>query len=241
MKITKLNPSKQALWYLLRSNKHIFVPEFLLVVGAMIPITLMTLMPARIASSAFAGDIESVGLGVLIYFGLGAIHGILWHLADVWYVKYTYPLFYKTSTQTFKYILAKDYPDFVASSPSKMAQYINEMRDNIDRVWTPIHWGYIGFAIQTPAVIIISLKVSWVQALIYSISVSLMAATLSKKSIKLNKLMIENSEKDNDLNAAVIDSVTNFVNVKSFNSEAKEVKAFENLRRKADKQFQKLL
>jgi ATP-binding cassette subfamily B protein len=237
MKLIKLNASKRALWYLFKTNKKIFIPEVLLVVASMIPTTLMTLIPARIASAAFAGDTKGLMVNSLIFFLLGAIHGILWHLADTWYVDNTYPLFYKTTTQAFKYILAKDYPEFVASSPSKMAQYINELRDSIDRIWSQIHWGYIGFAIQTPAVVLISLKVSWIQSVIYVISIIIMVIILSRKSLKINELMIKSSDKDNDLNSSVIDSVTNFVNVKSFTAESKEIKSFEKLRLRADKQF----
>jgi ATP-binding cassette subfamily B protein len=207
------------------------------VIAAMLPVTIMTLMPARIAASAFAADIHGVAVNSTIFFLLGAVHGILWYLADMHWVKYTYPLFYKSGEEALKYILEKEYPHFVANSPSKMAQYLNELRGNMEQIWNSIHWGYIGFAMQTPAVILISLKVSWVQALIYVISVIWLMIVLSKKSIKINKKIDASFTQDNELNSAVIDAITNFVNIKSFKAETKELKAYKKLRRKSEIKF----
>lgn len=153
----------------------------------MLPITIMTLIPARIAASVFSGNTDGLAIDFVAFFLLGVTHGILWHLADMYWVKYTFPLFYTTGEDVFKYILAKEYPHFIANSPSKIAQYINEFRDNINQIWSSIHWGYIGFAMQTPAVILISLKVSWIQALIYVVSVVWLMILLYLKSIKLNE------------------------------------------------------
>lgn len=239
MKLIKLNASKRALWYLFKTNKKIFIPEILLVIGAEIPIALMTLFPARIASAAFAGDVKGLGLNALIFFSLGAIHGILWYIADIWYVKKTYPLFYDVTIDAFKYIISKDYPRFIASSPSKMAQYINEMRSNADRIWDEIHYGYIGFVIQAPAVIIIALNVSWIQAVIYVAMITSMVLVLGRKSSKLNDLMMKANNVDNDLDAAIIDSITNFVNVKSFNAEKKEIESLKRLTKISKRQFNK--
>jgi ATP-binding cassette subfamily B protein len=237
MKLIKLNASKRALWYLFKTNKKIFIPEVLLVVASMIPTTLMTLIPARIASAAFAGDTKGLMVNSLIFFLLGAIHGILWHLADMYWVKYTFPLFYTTGEDALKYILAKDYPHFIANPPSKISQYINEFRDNINQIWGSIHWGYIGFAMQTPAVILISLKVSWIQALIYTISVVILILVLTRKSLKLNKKIDASYTQDNKLNSAVIDAVTNFVNIKSFKAEDKELKFYNKLKQKSEIKF----
>lgn len=237
MKLIKLNSSQRALLYLMKQNKKIFLTETLLVVFAMLPVTIMTLFPARIASSAFAGDTHGLMLNSLIFFLLGTVHGILWHLADLHYVRHTYSLFYNVSQQSLEYILNKGYPHFVATSPSKLAQYINDLRDNMDRIWSNIHWGYIGFIMQTPAVILISLKVSWVQALIYALSVAILIILLARKSLKLNKKMDTLYTQDNKLNSAVIDSVTNFVNVKSFGAEQKELKAYSKLKDKSDTKF----
>jgi ATP-binding cassette subfamily B protein len=236
-KLFKLNASKRALWYLFKHNKKVFIPEILLVIAAMLPITIMTLMPARIAASAFANDIHGVALNSAIFFLLGVIHGVLWHLGDMYWVKYTYPLFYKSGEETLKYILEKEYPHFVANSPSKIAQYVNELRENMSQIWGSIHWGYIGFAMQTPAVILISLRVSWVQALIYVISVIWLTILLSRKSIKLNKKIDASYTQDNKLNSAVIDAVTNFVNIKSFKAENKELQAYKKLRLKSEVKF----
>lgn len=237
MKLTKLNASKRALWYLFKTNKKIFIPEILLVIASMIPITLMTLMPAKIASAAFAGDTDGLMMNSLVFFLLGAIHGILWHLADMYWVKYTFPLFYTTGEEALNYILDKDYPHFIANSPSKISQYINEFRDNINQIWVSIHFGYIGFAMQTPAVILISLRVSWIQALIYTISVIILILVLARKSLKLNKKMDASYTQDNKLNSAVIDAITNFVNIKSFKAEGRELKFYNKLKQKSEIKF----
>ncbi|HMS31906.1 MAG TPA: ABC transporter ATP-binding protein [Candidatus Saccharibacteria bacterium] len=238
-KLFKLNASKQALWYLFKNNKKVFVPEIILVIAAMLPVTIMTLIPARIAASVFSGNTDGLAIDFVAFFLLGVTHGILWHLADMYWVKYTFPLFYTTGEDVFKYILAKEYPHFIANSPSKIAQYINEFRDNINQIWISIHWGYIGFAMQTPAVILISLKVSWIQALIYVVSVIWLMILLYLKSIKLDEKIDSSYTQDNNLNSAVIDAVTNFVNIKSFKAENKESQAYKKLRLKSEVKFKR--
>lgn len=228
-KTIAMNSSKRALWYIVRKNKANFIKETLLVMLAMLPIALMTLMPARIADAAFTNNSDALLVNCVGFVILGLIHGILWHQADMYYVKHTYPIFYDTGRKTFQYVIEKEYPEFVASSPSKMAQYTNELRENVDRIWTSIHWGYIGFAFQVPATVIISLKVSWIQAVIYILSIALLIYVLTRRSSRLNKLMDKMYTQDTSLSSVVIDSLTNFVNVKSFNAENKELHQYDSL------------
>ncbi len=237
MKYSSLNASKRALIHIIKKHKRIFITETLLVVVATIPITLVTLIPAQIASAVFSGNNTALAYNLAAMFLLGGIHGLIWHQADMHYVKKTYPLFYQIGQDTFYYVLDKEYPAFIAQSPSKMAQYVNEMRDNIDRIWSSVHWGYIGFATQVPLIIIISFKVSWIQALIYSLSMLLLVIAMARRSTPLNALLDKLYTQDNVLKSSVIDSITNFVNVKSFKAEPKEANQHQKLRLKSEKKF----
>lgn len=237
MKHSSLNASKRALLYIMKTHKRIFITETLLVVAATIPITLVTLIPAQIASAVFSGNNTALAYNLAAMFLLGGIHGLIWHQADMHYVKKTYPLFYNIGQETFYYVLDKEYAAFIAQSPSKMAQYVNELRDNIDRIWSSVHWGYIGFATQVPLIIIISFKVSWIQALIYSASMVLLVIAMARRSTPLNALLDKLYTQDNILKSSVIDSITNFVNVKSFKAESKEAAQHRKLRLKSEKKF----
>ncbi len=228
-KFDNMNASKKALLFIMKKHKRFFITETLLVVTATLPLSLMTLIPARIAGAVFSGNSKQLLIESVIFCLLGWIHAIFWNKADLYYVKNTYPLFYDLGQETFEYVLDKEYPAFVASSPSKMAQYTNELRDNVDRIWSSIHWGYIGFAFQVPAIMIISLKVSWVQSVIYLLSVMLMVIVLVRRSARLNTLTDKMFTQDSNLNSVVIDSLTNFVNVKSFNAERKEIDQYAGL------------
>ena len=230
MKHSSLNASQRALLYIMKKNKRIFITEALLVIAATIPITLITLLPAQIASAVFSDNSTALMYNVLLMFLLGGIHGIIWYLADIHYVKKTSPLFYKLNEDTFYYVIDKEYASFIAQSPSKIAQYANEIRENIDKIWTSIHYGYLGFAVQVPLIVLISIKVSWVQALIYILTILLLVISLTRKSLSLNILFDEMYTQDNILKSSVTDSITNFVNVKSFKAELKEARHHKDLR-----------
>jgi len=186
---------------------------------AVIPIFIGRLVEAASVSPIIAGD---VWLNVWILVGASTTHSITWTAAEFTYLRNIMPLSYEYENGLFRSIINKPYPYFVGKFTGKISSYINTLHRELDGLLDRIFFDYVGMVITTISTVLILFSVNVATGIVFVIGLLLMVV-VGRFTIR-NNLKYEGvfTDKESTKNGKIIDSVSNFANVKSFMKEGGE-------------------
>lgn len=159
--------------------------------------------------------------GILVATSIG--HDIIWRMAEFLYRGLLFPISYRYETFMFRHVIQKPYPYFVNKFTGKIGSYITSTSTELKWLLDNVMFDYIGSVVSVIAVVAIMTSVNWQTGLIIVVCLLFMLLvgryTLGK-DMAMQKIEADfNSTK----NGHIIDSIANFVSVKSFQREAKEL------------------
>ncbi len=149
-------------------------------------------------------------------------HDIMWRVSEFLYLKLLNPISFKYENIVFKQIIDKPYPYFVDKFTGKISSYINTLGQELRTFMENVFWNYPGHVVSLIAVSIILTFVNWQTGLLFIGGITLMFV-VGKRTIR-NSSKYEKiwSDVQSTKNGRIIDSIANFVNIKSFQKEARE-------------------
>jgi ATP-binding cassette subfamily B protein len=149
-------------------------------------------------------------------------HDIIWHLSELLYLKLFNRVSYDYETLLFQQIIHKPYPYFVGKFTGKIASYITTTSQGLREFTENVFWDYAGQVVNLVVILII---VNWQTGLVFASGLLLML-TIGRYTIR-NSTRYEKQLTDiqSTKNGKIIDSIANFVNIKSFQKEFAETKA----------------
>lgn len=149
-------------------------------------------------------------------------HDVVWRISEFLYMKFLYPIIFAYENIMFQEVIRKPYPYFVNKFTGKIGSYIGTIGEGFRELTNAIYWDYMSTGVSLITVAIILSAVKWETGLSFIAGLLLMLIVgryTIRNSIKYERLAtdVESSKK-----GIVIDTVGNFVNVKSFRKESAE-------------------
>ena len=162
-----------------------------------------------------------IATGILI--GLSVAHDITWRLSEFIFARLVLPISFKYQNLVFRLVIRRPYPYFIDKFTGKISSYVTTLGREQKDLFETICYNYTSQVVSLIAVFIILANVNWETALIFA--VGLLGMYIAGKytitsSAKYEKLF---TDKQATTSARIIDSVANFVNVKSFKTEDSEI------------------
>lgn len=227
--MARSDASFRALGSLMMEHRLLFtVSTIVRVASAMLP----ALHPYFVAQLATSGG-EDVGRNLLLLFGTGVAHMVLWTWCDWYTSKYVTPLHWEFKQRAFDAIWSEPYPRFVDRPSGKVASYVNDLRAHVASLWDTAHYGFLPVLATIPVYVVLFWQTAAGNAVGYVVFLMLAAVVLTKLSKPLARRQRTLTDHTSDNTGRVFDSYANFVNVFSFRSHAKE-------RRRNDEQMVQL-
>lgn len=170
---------------------------------------------------------------ILIICSVG--HTIFWHGSEYIYMKVVLPLVYRYENIIFKQVIQKPYPYFVDKFTGKISSYVTGLSDEFINFITNIFYNYTSMLVRLVSISVILLSINWQTGIIFVVNLLLMLI-VGKYTVRNN---IKYEKRSTDIqatkNGKIIDSIANFVNVKSFGKESVEYKTVKIEQRKSIK------
>lgn len=161
--------------------------------------------------------------GVLI--GLSIVHNLFWRGGEFAFRAWILPISYKYESLLFGHIIKKPYPYFVDKFTGKISSNLTTISQEYRTLVDNALFNYVGSAVSISAMLFIAVSVNWQTGLIVAATLIGMYAAgryLIKKDMFYQKI---ETDRQATKNGHIIDSIANFVSVKSFHKEAKEILA----------------
>ena len=161
---------------------------------------------------------------VWILIGCSAGHDVMWHVSELLFLKFLNRVSYDYETIVFQHIIQKPYPYFVDKFTGKISSYITSLSQELRDFTEKIFWDYAGHSVSLVAVVAIMTAVNWQTGLIFAGGLLLMLVV--GRHTVTNSFRYEKKQADvrSTKNGKIIDAIANFVNVKSFQKEATEIR-----------------
>lgn len=221
--------SFRALWALMQEHRALFVVSTVVRVAAsMLP----ALHPYFVAQLATSGG-DDVGRNLLLLFGTGVGHMVLWTWCDWYTSKHVTPLHWEFKQRAFDTVWAEPYPRFVDRPSGKVASYVNDLRTHVASLWDTAHYGFLPVLATIPVYVVLFWQTAAGNAIGYLVFLALAGVVLTKLSKPLASRQRTLTDHTSNNTGRVFDSYANFVNVFSFRSHEKE-------RRRNDEQMVQL-
>lgn len=208
-----------ALWAMIREHRGVFIVATVLRVAASMLPALHPYFVARLATSG--GD--GVGTWLLLLFGTGVAHLLLWTAGDFFNAKRVIPLTYEFKRRTFAAVWAEPYRSFVDRPSGKVASYVNDLRDHTQALWEAAHYGFLPVLSSIPVYIVLLVGSSSGNAVAYVVFLVLAGVVMTKVGRPVNTRQRRVTDRTSDNTGRVFDSYANFVNVFSFRGHGKEI------------------
>lgn len=180
------------------------------------------------AAAATPIDRHEIFTNVWILIALSIGHEISWQIGESLYMMYLRPLGFWYETIMFKHIIQRPYPYFVDKFTGKISAYIDTIGLELRSFIEELGQEYINVIIQLIAVASILTAINWQTGLIFITALLLMLLLgryTIRNSIRYEKVFMDvQSSKI----GTIVDTIANFVNVKSFQMEQTEIKTLEN-------------
>jgi len=157
--------------------------------------------------------------------GLSFVHSATWRLGEYLYMKLLKPLSHSYENLLFHTVITKPYPYFVDKFTGKVSSYITTISQEMRGLTEDLCYNYVGQLVSLLSLIVIMTTVNWQTGLIFFVGlvIMLLVGRLSiRKSVKYEGVF---ADVQSTKNGKIIDIIANFVNVKSFHTEAREAKA----------------
>lgn len=154
-------------------------------------------------------------------------HNLVWRAAELLFAKLVSPLNFQYESILFREVIRKPYPYFVDKFTGKLASYITTISQENRDLLSDICFNYTGQIVSLLFIIGILLSVNWQTGAIFIVGILAMFA-VGRYTIR-GSTRSERSYADtvSTKNAKIIDAAANFVNIKSFRKETKEIRAID--------------
>lgn len=164
-------------------------------------------------------DQREVYVNTAVLIGCSVLHGISWHSTEVLYRYFINPLSYRYESEMARFVLQKPYPFFVGKYTGKIASYITTLGKETRLFTDRLLYNYSQGVVKFVSISIILLSVNAITGLIFLGGIALMVLIgrfTIRNSIKYESIF---TDIESTKNGKIIDIVSNFVNVKSFQKE----------------------
>ncbi len=167
-------------------------------------------------------DTGAVWFNAGILIGCSFLHSVTWHGTEILYMKFLNPLTFRYETEMARHVLNKPYPFFVGKFTGKIASYITTLGKEIHIFLDRVMYNYSQGIVKMVAITSILFSVNVVTGAIFLIGILLMLL-IGRKSIG-NSIRYESKFTDieSTKNGKIIDIMSNYINVKSFQKESSE-------------------
>jgi ATP-binding cassette, subfamily B, bacterial len=202
----------------------------LLWIGFVISNILLAVMPifigklvGALASAPIQRSSAITYMWILI--AISSLHNISWHLLELVYTKYINPIAYRYENILFKEVIEKPYPYFVDKFTGKLSSYINTTNLELRGFLENVYYNYTGSAISIIAIFIILTSINLPTGAVFlsgMLCMFFVGRHTIRNSTKYEKIA---TDVQSSKNGKLIDAVSNFVNIKSFQRETKEIEA----------------
>ncbi|MFT4658063.1 MAG: ATP-binding cassette subfamily B protein [Candidatus Aldehydirespiratoraceae bacterium] len=209
-----------ALRAMIREHRGVFVVATALRVAASMLPALHPYFVARLATS----DGEDVGQWLILLFGTGVAHLLLWTAGDFFNAKQIVPLTYEFKRRTFTAVWAEPYQRFVDRPSGKVASYVNDLRDHTQALWEAAHYGFLPVLSTIPVYIVLLAGSSAGNAAAYVVFLVVAGVVMTAVGRPVNTRQRRVTDRTSNNTGRVFDSYANFVNVFSFRAQRKEVR-----------------
>lgn len=168
-------------------------------------------------------DTNQACIYTAVLIALSFCHSVLWHFSEWLYLKLLNPLDYRFENIIYSQVIRKPYPYFVDKFTGKVGSYISTLGEEYKTVMNSIFWDYIGQLVSLVGVTIVLTALNWETGLIFMAGLILLLV-IGRYTVK-NSIKYERRSADvqSTKRGIIIDSVGNFVNVKSFHKESAEI------------------
>lgn len=204
-------------WRLLVVGFSFVVANVLL---AVVPVYIGKLVGA-LAANPIQGHQAVIYVWVLI--GLSTGHNLVWRLSELLYLKLLVPLPYQYENMLFEQVIRKPYPYFVGKFTGKLSSYVTTISTELRALLENIYWNYTSQFINIVAVGVILTSVNWQTGAIFAAGVLGMIVVGRYTIRNSNKYEKVSTDKQSTKNGKIIDAIGNFVNIKSFQKEDREI------------------
>ncbi len=196
----------------------------LVTIARAVAAALLALHPYFLAELATSTDDPDRALRFLVLlFGTGAVHFVLWTGADFYVSARIIPLTYEFKRTAFDTVWSEEYQRFVDRPSGKVASYVNDLRNHTESLWDAAHYGFLPVLSAIPVYVVLLWQTAPGNALTYGLFLvgaglilSLLVGPVHARQRHLTDTTASNTGR-------VFDSYANFVNVFSFRAQAKEI------------------
>lgn len=227
--------SLQTVWRYTKGHRpKVFVVLVLFGIGAA-PLPLVPVFIGRL-TEAIAAPERDAGLIVwcaIVVGCLGIAHSLLWHGSEFLWRRWILPLQENYETHTFATVTQNDYPYFVEKATGKISASIGVLSDRLRDLLVSIYWGYVPEVVSVVMLLGVLSSINWQSGVIFAVGLLLMpfaAGSFFKKALITEA---ELTDRRSTKTGSIIDSVANFVSVKSFSTERREVMTVDALQQVA--------
>jgi ATP-binding cassette subfamily B protein len=160
-----------------------------------------------------------------ILIGLSTGHNILWRSSEFMFRAWILPISFKYESFLFQRIIKKPYPYFVDKFTGKISSNLTTLSQEYRTLLDNTLFNYVGSVVDISAMLIIATSVNWQTGVIVAttlVGMSVIGRLLLKRDMFYQKV---ETDRQATKNGHIIDSIANFVSVKSFQKEAREITA----------------
>lgn len=157
-----------------------------------------------------------------ILIGCSTAHDVLWRGSELLYRYLLNGIGFQYETIVFSHAIHKPYPYFVDKFTGKIASYTNLLGQEFRDFMEHIFWTYSGHIVNLVAITVILTAINWQTGLVFLIGLVLLI--IAGRITMGNSMKYEKAWADtrSTKNGFIFDAIANFVNVKSFQKEARE-------------------
>ena len=182
----------------------------------------------RLVGTLAAGSHQNAYVYVWILVACSTGHDLLWRVSELLYRRYLNSVSFEYETLVFSQAINKPYPYFVDKFTGKLASYTNSLGQEFREFMEHVFWEYAGHAVNLVSVCIILTAINWQTGFVFTGGLILLFVTgmlTMHNSTRYEKVW---SDVRSTKNGKIFDALANFVNVKSFQKEARETAIIES-------------
>lgn len=160
---------------------------------------------------------------VIIIVACSSVHGIFWHSAEIYYLRFIYPLTFTYESLLFKHVIQKPYHYFTDKFTGKVSSYVTNLSGEFRGLSYDVFFTYNSQIIGFVAVFLILGTINWQTGLLFITVVVGMFVTGRFIIPKMNETERIETDVSSSKNGVLFDAISNFASVKSFHKELKEL------------------
>lgn len=160
---------------------------------------------------------------VILLIGSSSLHDITWRGSELLFLKYVNPISYAYETLVFQNVITKPYAYFVDKFTGKISSYVSTLGVEARDFLLEVFFNYIAEFITLFAVVAILFSVNAWTGLLFIVSITIMIIAGRFTIGYSNRAEKRFTDTQSTKNSKIIDIFGNFVNVKSFHTEWREL------------------